>query len=996
MTHAEIQAVLGALLPDHEAADLGGLASRLPDPGGALLSLRRLIESGIRAPDAARLRNFLVLAGSSPFLGRLLSQNPEFLEGLPAAGTGIRLRTREDLEEDFARFRFLHGSQDISTVLRRFRDREYPRIALADFLGSADLPAVTRALSLLADTLLDQAVRSVRALLEERHGRPTWRDDRGTLAESGFAVLALGKLGGEELNYSSDIDLLYLYERDGETGGVGLEGRDAIPNREFFARLAAGATALIAGRGPAGQVFRVDLGLRPGGKDGDLVVSLGSAVAYYRTWAEPWERQALIKARPAAGSIELGRRFLELVRPLVFAERTDPYLPLEIAAMKDRIDAQLARTGRSESDIKLGRGGIREIEFAVQALQLLHGGSDPWLQQGNTLLALHRLADKGFLGAGEHAAIAAAYVFLRHLEHRLQLGQDRQTAVLPVRGDEWDRLARRLPPGVLAGDRPAEGLRAALEEHRDTVRRFYDTVFGRAAQGTLDAGGPDFWLDRMDDTTLLERLRSAGAPDPAVALRPIRMIRRLLRPAATPEVRRAILRTGQDLLEVAGRSLNARRAFASLEKLLSTLVADPPALARFLGRREIVAPTVRLLGQSDLLGALFIRHPGLLEDLADRGRVLRTPDVALYGERLRQAVDAEPEARGRADALRRAQSREIATIAVRDLNGQATLRESLKSQTDLADATLGVALDLAAANAAGAPIAVLGLGRLGYREIDFGSDLDLVFACAPDDDAIAETLAACRPICERVVRILATLSRDGQLYKVDLRLRPSGREGDILATRAALEAYFRRDAEVWELQSFLKARAVAGDMVLGEALVADLEAIAIDRARTLGPERLAARVDAMRARLQAGVPPENLKIGPGGILDIHFIIEYLQLAHGDPGPPDKDTLRLLTHLHRLGRLDEGSLRTLYEAYLFLRAVDHRMRLIDDRPLTKLPSDPSRLAEIASALGTDAGGGEEGARFVETLAGIRSGVSDVYRRVIAADRSGTPRGPLSGP
>ncbi len=982
MTHAEIHAALGALLPEREAAELVGLVSRVPDPDGAIRHLERLIESGLRVPEAARLRSFLVVAGSSPFLGRLLVQNPEFLDGLPDAGGAILLRTREDLEEEFARFRFLLGDRDMSTALRRFRNREYPRIALADFLAVADLPAVTRALSLLADTLLDQAIRSVRAGLEERHGRPTWRDDRGRLEDAGFTVIALGKLGGQELNYSSDIDLLYLYERDGETSGVGAAGRDVIPNREFFTRLAGGVTALIAGRGPEGQVFRIDLGLRPGGKDGDLVVSLGSAAAYYRTWAEPWERQALIKARSAAGNADLGRRFLEMVRPLVFPERANPYLPLEIAAMKDRIDAQLARTGRSESDIKLGRGGIREIEFAVQALQLIHGGRDPWLQQGNTLLALHRLADRGLVGETEHSSIAGAYVFLRHLEHRLQLGQDRQTATLPSRADEWDRLARRMPLGESAAGEASEALREALARHRDTVRGFYDSVFGRAAQGTLEESGPDFWLDQMDDDTLRERLQATGALEPAAALRPVRMIRRLLRPAATVEVRRALLRTGTDLLEVAGRSLNARRAFANLEKLLSTLVPDPQALVRFLGRREIVAPTVRLLGQSDLLGALFIRHPQLLEDLMDRTRVLRTPDVGILRDRLREAVAGDPEDRGRGGALRRAHQREIATIAVRDINQQATLRESLKCQSDLADATLEVVLDLAAP-APRVPLTILALGRQGYRELDYGSDLDLVFVCDPESGPGSDAVAAARPICERIVRLLGTLSRDGQLYKVDLRLRPSGREGDLVTTRGALEAYFRSEAEVWELQSFLKARPVAGDPSLGGELVAGLEAIALERGRELGPDRLAASFNEMRGRLQAGAAADSLKIGPGGILDIHFIIEYLQLAHGVPGPPDKDTLRLLTHLGRLGLLDDDAMRTLYEGYLFLRAVDHQMRLVYDRPLAILPADPGRVAEIAAALHPGAEGSAGATRLIEDLARRRHAVHEVYRRIVSA-------------
>src|SRR5207245_2529636 len=202
-------------------------------------------------------------------------------------------------------------------------------------------------------------------------------------------------------------------------------------NREFFTRLATEVTRLIAGHGPEGRVFRVDLALRPGGRDGDIVMSAGAAAAYYRNWAESWERQALIKARPAAGDLELGRRFVEAIEPTVYSPRPDPYLALEIGAMKDRIDARLSAEGRAETDIKLGRGGIREIEFAVQALQLKHGGADPWLRQGNTLLALHRLADKAYIGYEEYASLTRAYTFLRDLEHRLQLGHDRQTATLP-------------------------------------------------------------------------------------------------------------------------------------------------------------------------------------------------------------------------------------------------------------------------------------------------------------------------------------------------------------------------------------------------------------------------------------------------------------------------------------------------------------------------------------------------------------------------------------
>ncbi|MBI4169495.1 MAG: hypothetical protein HY510_06105 [Acidobacteria bacterium] len=996
MTDPDIEATLSGLLPAGEASGLAGEVARLPDPEGAIRDLGRLREAaGSRIPPG-RVGKFLVLAGFSPYLANLLIQNPEFLAALPAGTPAAGLPTREDLEEDLARFQFLKSGADISTVLRRFRNREYPRIALADFLGVADLPTVTGALSLLADVLLDKAVRAARAPLEERHGAPTSRDDRGRLEEAGFVVMALGKLGGEELNYSSDIDLLYLFSRDGETAGSGTGRGGAISNKEFFTRLASEVTRLIAGSGPEGQVFRVDLGLRPGGSDGDLVTSLAAAVAYYRNWADPWERQALIKARPAAGDLGLGLRFVAEVNALVYPSDPDPYLTLEISAMKDRIDARLSEAGTSETDIKLGRGGIRELEFAVQALQLRHGGRDPWLQQGNTLLALHRLAEKGFIGYAEYGALAEAYVFLRNLEHRLQLGWNKKTSLLPSRARDWRLLARRMRLQEPGPEGEAAGLLDVLERHRHTVRRFYDSVMREAAQTRIEEGGPDLWLDRLDDEMLLSRLAGAGIPEPLAALGPVKRIRRLLRPAAASiGLRRALRRTGPALARSAGRSVNARRAFANLEKLVSSLVAEPEILLQFFARHDVLEPAVRLLGRSDLLGGLLIRQPAILKGLEDRGRLLRTPEPGAHRTLLMPAVLGPGDARGRAGELRRRHQSALAMIAIRDINGQATLREVLKSLSDLADAAVEGALALAeppqGAGGQGSPrapaLAVLGLGRLGYREMDYGSDLDLVFLCAGEGGQPWVAQAAARGRCERAVRILTTLSRDGQLYEVDLRLRPSGREGNIVTTLDALRDYFRRSADIWEMQSFLKARPVAGDTDLGRRAVREIEELVQARCRDLGRRAIAAAVDGMRQRLLEGEArdpdrPASIKLGPGGLLDIHFTIEFLQLAHAVRNPSDKDTPRLLTHLRSLGLLKEEAMRVLYESYLFLRALDHEVRLIHNRPLASLPVDAARLSEIARAI-DDAATEEAGAgdRLRETVAERTAAVRRVYEEVV---------------
>ncbi|HZN04562.1 MAG TPA: hypothetical protein VFD06_13345 [Candidatus Polarisedimenticolia bacterium] len=991
-------APLFALLPHPLAAGLAPHLERLPDPGEAIALLARLRERDALPGDPVRLHALLTIGGCSPWLAALLEQDPETIEVLPSLGPAPVAATRDDLEQSLARFEFRRSGLDLPALLRRFKEREYLRIATADFLRLADLSLTVRSLSRLADILVDRALRSARALLEARHGEPAARNDRGEIERSGFVVLALGKLGGEELNYSSDIDLLYLFDRDGETRGTGAGAEGAIANRAYFARLAAEVTRLIGSAGPGGEVFRVDLNLRPGGRDGDLAVSLNAAVAYYRDWAEGWERQALLKARPVAGDLDLGRRFLAAVEPLVYAAQPDPYLALTIGAMKDRIDARLSASGHSERDVKLGRGGIRELEFAVQALQLQRAGRDPWLRQANTLLALHRLATRGLVAVAEYAALGEAYTFLRDVEHRLQLGRNRQTALLPADPGAWTPLARSLFLPADRRDDEEQAFTAELERHRDAVRSFYDSVIGGAAQRAIGADAPDLLLDRVDDESLVARLGEAGFADPVSLLKPLQSLRRLLQPARIdPAAAQGLRRATPLLLQAALESKSPRRALAHLEGLFSALVPDPEAFRRFVARPERLAPMVRLLGRSDLFAALLRRQPEILSALEDRGRLVRGPDPEERRAGLEAALASAGKGGGAA-ALRRWHQAELAAIVVRDLNRQTGLRESLHQLSDLADRTLDASLALAREEtfpdaAAVAPrIAALGLGRLGSREIDYDSDLDLVFLFESRGDNQAEERAAASRLCEAAVRILSTLTRDGQLYEVDLRLRPTGSKGELVATEGALRSYFAHDADVWEMQSFLKARAAAGELDLGRRAALAVEQTVLDRGSSLPAVELVEAVADMRRRQREarGGPPgaRRLKHGPGGLSDIDFAIEFLQLRHRVPGPPGKDTRRMLEHLHHLGLLAEEPFAALYEGERFLRHLDHALRLVHGRPMKALPSDPGRLEEAAGLLDRLAdppAGADLPALFDRRTAAVRAAFEEVLATGGAAPR-----------
>lgn len=999
MSARTLRADLESILPQEQARRLERHVEELPDPHGALALLRRLAGRNAVPTDLGRLREFLTLAGFSPHLGTQLVLSPSFFDALPSGTVAAALRRREDMEEDLGRFQMLSGTASISEVLLRFKHREYLRIALADFERSADLPALTRGLSLLADVLLDRAVHHVDAGLAARYGRPTCRDDRGHLEDASFVIIAFGKLGGEELNYSSDIDLMYLFSRDGETSGKGAGGSEVITNREYFTRLATSVTRMIGGTGHEDRVFRVDLDLRPGGRDGDLVKSIGATIAYYRNMAEPWERQALIKARPVAGDLRLGHRFCRAVEPLIYEENPDPYLTVEIGAMKDRIDARLSTTGRSDRDIKLGHGGIREIEFATQALQLQRAGADPWLRQGNTLLALHRLAERGLLGYAEYAALAESYIFLRDLEHRLQLGQDRQTAVLPKNREQLRIIARRMSLGDATPGKEDECLNSHLDHHRDTVRAFYDSVLGQAAQLSLGEEQANPWLDRVDDDVLLDTLRTAGVRQPERVLAPLKSMRRILRPEAVSEqFREALRRNGPHLIRAAVRTRHPRRALGNVEKLFSSLISDPGELPHVLQKRRIILPTIQLLGRSDFLAGLLIRQPGILRGIEKRSSITRTPGRDTYRSLLLQPARARGDVHHRIGELRRRHQAALATIAMRDINRQATLREGLKSQSDLADATLDAVELLARDELAeqghqvpdGLRIAVLGLGRLGYRELDYGSDLDLVFLQEGGAGRTLEGRSLATRLCEAIVRHLSTLSRDGQLYRVDLRLRPSGGAGDLVYSLGSLEEYVRNQAETWELQSFLKARPVGGDLELGRRGCRAIESLVLERAASTGTPRLARDILEMRRRLvetaERDGRMQDVKLGDGGLLDIHFLIEYLQLSRRIDNPEDKDTLRLLTLLSERQALDQRSMRTLYEGYLFMRALDHEMRLVHHPPLRSLPADEGQRRELAEGL--DPSASEDpgaGRRLLESYRHHSAAIHEAYETIL---QSGT--------
>lgn len=938
--------------------DLEAFIGTLPDPQAARIFLERLealsaaslIDAEGNSLLVARL---LTLAAYSPFLADTILRHPEHIAWLNReTGREIgRGKTTEQLAEDLARFSARLIEVDERTRLARFKRRELLRIYLRDCLGVATLSEVTEELSNLADVLLAHALALAYQEMANRHGPPLARDGRGRIATAEFAIVALGKLGCRELNYSSDIDLMFLYSGAGETAGDRRSKDSVADNKDFFTSIANRVVQIIGSNPGEGAVYRIDLRLRPYGRDGDLVWEVDRAADYYRTKAQSWERQALIRARAAAGSEPLVQDFLEKVRGVVFDPDAMPDTLAQVRRAKEKIDRSVAeRTGGF--NVKLGQGGIREIEFIAQALQLAHGGRQPWVRSAQTLIVLARLAEKGYISEHERTQLSAAYTFLRTVEHRLQMEHGAQTHTLPRARARLDLVARR------AGYADAAAFLAELERHTAAVRTIFNRVFVESSNEALPA-----LAGQVSDTEADRLIQQASA---ALA----RLVGEESRGAGAIE---------KLILAALPSALAPHRALRNLvgwaESFATYEQADAALSQRALSENlpVFIERSLALLS-SQYLSQVLISKPALASVVIDGGskRTESTGTTQTFVERMREAVAQATGARPKADALRRVWYRLVLEIGYRDMTTSyaspeafLALREINRQQTALAEAALDIALDIALGSIGVAgvepsslPFAVLGLGRLGHTGMDYGSDLDLLMVydeSAWPPVALKGTGESAQEFYARLtaelVRVLSSLTREGFLYRIDLRLRPEGKGGHTAQSLSGLLAYLKERASAWEHSAYLKAREVTGDLSLGARAREEICEAAFDAARRNGSlKQEMARIRARLEKEKARRSPHDIKWGAGGMTDVYFITRYAQLRDAIYYPAGSGTTALIAHLGERGAITGQATETLLAGYSFLRRLDHWMRLLLDRPGPVLPASRSAIADITRALG----------------------------------------------
>jgi glutamate-ammonia-ligase adenylyltransferase len=953
---------------------LGEHLAHVSDPDSVLNSLERFVTAS-RSPlalaslfdrDREALPTLLQILSASHYLSELLICDPESYDLLRLTG-GQPVSRDVLVAEICSEVAMLSNEPSVMAALRRYKRRETLRIAYGDIIRKQRIETVTRQISFLADAICEAAIQSALRRSEARRGVPRLASG----ARARFVVLALGKLGGIELNYSSDIDLVMLYEGDGKT-----DGEHSVSNQEFFERLVRYFTKLLSETTDLGIAYRVDLRLRPDGSQGPVAITLDGALRYYDVKGRTWERQAFVKARAIAGNIDLGQQFLTQLEPWVYRRYLTRADITGIKALKRRIEQRSRHEGTDARNVKTGAGGIRDIEFVIQFLQLLNGGDLPEIRGGNTLAAIGGLEQAGCLTMQERTILEQNYEFLRNVEHRLQIMFDLQTHTLPDSDAEMRRLAVRMgyvenqEANVL--DQFKRDLVTKTELNRKILDHLLHDAFGEDSDSDPET---DLVLDPSPpEQTVREVLGRYGFADVVEA-------HKILSTLATEKISFLSTRRCRHFLaSIAPRLLKAIAAtpdpegtLVNLSKVSDSLGGKGVLWELFSFNPPSLQLYVQLCASSSYLSGLLTSNPGMIDELMDSLVLDRLPTreslEATLDDLCRGAIDVEP-------ILQSFKHSQHLRVGVRDILNRDDIQATHRALSDIAEVCLAEITRREYAQLvtkygepavrdgkrAGQPcsLILLALGKLGGREPNYHSDLDIVFLYEADGttqskhpsrrDTTTTNQHFFSQLAQRIIKVVTQLGPHGRLYELDPRLRPTGKSGSLAVPLDEFARYFESGkAQLWERQSLCKARPIFGT----DAAVTSTMQI-VGRCIVEPPWSVdnVEQIRVMRHKLQETASPHNLKRGPGGTVDIEFIVQMLQLRHAAASPDVlvPGTLDALAELREHGYLADEAADFLSESYRFLRSVESGLRLMNTTARHDLPDDEHETDKLAYLLG----------------------------------------------
>ena len=953
-----------------------------PNPEAALNRFSRFAEASFNRRslydllrDASHfIRPVILTFGASTYLSEILIRTPEYFYDIIDPNVMDMQKTSavmyQELEQSISRFASV--AQKLR-ILRRYKRRETLRIGLRDLLKVADVETTTLELSNLAEAALQHCYEIGRdQVMKPKFGTPL--NEEGT-APCRFAIIGMGKLGGYELNFSSDIDLIFVYSDDAHTD----RGTD---NSEYFSRFCEFIIKAMSEITPEGYVFRVDIRLRPESSAGVIIRSMESYESYYEGWGDLWERQALIKARPVAGDMAFGDEFIRMIQPFVYQRYLDGVTLTEIKAdirrTKARIEERLVNEGANlEKHVKLGPGGIRDIEFTVQCLQMIHGAKRKSLCSHNTLEVLAALKESTLLSAEDADSLMDAYRFLRTVENCIQIEADQQRYLIPEKETEERELARRVRYQHTIETDALAAFREDYRVHTEQVR----TIFKKITATSIESeDGLDIAvLLSEEDPQQLENFLST------FRFENVRNAQRLLRQLAnggdgiqfSPSVRRTFFKLAPTLLNVLRDSPNPDMALRYLSAFTDKVGARSSYYTMFAEKPSTLEALTRVCGTSLYLADMLIASPELFDLLTVPTLIERSKTLAEKQTEALEVVSQAAEGR-MLSMLRRYKNDEIWRIALRNILGNATLPDTTQELSDLAEATLQAIyreIEAELREAHGTPLApdgtpvtfaIIAMGKFGGRESNFSSDLDVMYVYSADGET-TKGMPNVEYFSNIGLELVNRLAGNGvSIYEVDLRLRPHGSGGAIALPLAGYQNYYDNTAEVWERQALTRARVVAGDIEhLGNRFLEIAHAFCYKNALTSEEiakivhtrqrkEAQATRRTSTRRRRggKAQTSTVNVKSGYGGLVDIEFVVQTLQLVHGgeETSVRVQNTPLAIERLYEIGALTEAQRDGLAEAYQFLRRVENALRIVHDRALDALPKNRAELGQLARRLG----------------------------------------------
>ncbi|MBI5739382.1 MAG: hypothetical protein HZA16_01565 [Nitrospirae bacterium] len=924
-------------------------AQTAPDPGRAETNLRRFLET---ASETDRflpyMKEVAKLFSLSRFLANYCISNPdELLRALremkgPFTRKLLSARAAEELAPG--------DETDIKDAMRRirsFRKRHLLGITLRDITGVTDTLTAMDELTYLAEAVIDFALRLSLKINSRKFGEPASGGE--------FALMALGKLGGEELNYSSDVDLMAVYpDEEGQTSGLlGPSGVriNRISGGEFYFKVMEIFNMLLSKNTEDGIAYRVDLRLRPQGEKGEVALPLQSYRTYYEAWGRTWERMALVRARPVAGSARLGRSFMEIARSFVWNRAMDYSDLEEIKAMKKKIDSAF-----SKDDIKRGYGGIREAEFFIQTFQLIYGKEHGGLRTHRLLNAVQSLRWIGVAPEEDLITLWNNYLYFRKVEHLLQMKDDLQTHSLPSSEGDMNALA------VQAGFCSASGFISDLRVRRMKIRNMYNSLLG--TEEDVHAEALTLLEGDLSDDELAEYLSFRGLKTPLSGLMDLKGIRDQFELFKTQRERALMRKVIPLLIEKALNEEDPDRTLKGLDSFFSTIGVRETHLTGFLERKELQEGVLKIFSLSTYLTRVFLSSPRYLGLLLEGSTIRKT--LRRTREELERCFSGEHFETGIAE-YKNVEELRLGSFFLMRVIQTDYLHRSL---SHLADAVIGTLLPAAGANGRfplhdrrSSGLCVIGMGKLGGREITFGSDIDIIFLSEMPDDL---------KTAEKILKALTAYTDRGVIYSVDTRLRPDGSRGALLNDLAGFRNYYLGNAHPWEMQALLKARPVAGDAALARSFMSMAKEVVARRGRELTRDDVRSMRERIIRELSHESKGTDVKLGPGGMEEIEFFIQWLQLNNGGEFPEilTQDTVSAIRRLVGKGLLKERDGKDLLNAYGYLGTLRTFMRLNEEQVVT-----PD--SELTGAAGIFMGHKNRD-EFLAHLKAVRNNVLEVIK------------------